>query len=155
MTARRFPPPWTVEDIGGSFVVKASNDRPLVFIYYWDGVGRRSLAKLLTAIPHDGLRQASRSCRTCCAGRIARRIRRRSLQDVANGVAKSGSRFNCSRHSRYKLLKLLVGPGVVPRQSKINNLNCQTDLTAAMGAKGIFLHCQTGKITPRLLLTRS
>jgi anti-sigma factor ChrR (cupin superfamily) len=45
---RRFPPPWTVEDIGGSFVVKASNDRPLVFIYYWDGVGRRSLAKLLT-----------------------------------------------------------------------------------------------------------
>jgi anti-sigma factor ChrR (cupin superfamily) len=48
MTARRFPPPWTVEDIGGSFVVKASNDRPLVFIYYWDGVGRRSLANLLT-----------------------------------------------------------------------------------------------------------
>jgi len=45
---RRFPPPWTVEDIGGSFVVKASNDRPLVFIYYWDGVRRRSLAKLLT-----------------------------------------------------------------------------------------------------------
>jgi len=45
---RRFPPPWTVEDIGGSFVVKASNDRPLVFIYYWDGVGRRSLARLLT-----------------------------------------------------------------------------------------------------------
>ena len=48
MTARRFPPPWTVEDIGGSFVVKASNDRPLVFIYYREGVGRRSLAKLLT-----------------------------------------------------------------------------------------------------------
>jgi hypothetical protein len=41
----RFPPPWSVEDIGGSFVVKASNDRPLVFIHYWDGVGRRSLAK--------------------------------------------------------------------------------------------------------------
>ena len=48
MSAARFPPPWTVEDIGGSFVVKASNDRPLVFIYYWDGVGRRSLARLLT-----------------------------------------------------------------------------------------------------------
>jgi len=45
---RRFPPPWTVEDIGGSFVVKASNNRPLVFIYYREGVGRRSLAKLLT-----------------------------------------------------------------------------------------------------------
>jgi hypothetical protein len=48
MASRRFPPPWTVEDIGGSFVVKASNDRPLVFIYYRESVGRRSLAKLLT-----------------------------------------------------------------------------------------------------------
>jgi hypothetical protein len=45
---RRFPPPWTIEDVGGSFVVKASNDRTLVFIYYWEGVGHRSLAKLLT-----------------------------------------------------------------------------------------------------------
>jgi hypothetical protein len=43
MARRRFPPPWTVEDIGGCFVVKASNDRPLVFIYYGEGVGRRSL----------------------------------------------------------------------------------------------------------------
>jgi len=48
MSERRFPPPWFIEDIGGYFVVKASNDRPLVFIYYWDGVARRSLAKLLT-----------------------------------------------------------------------------------------------------------
>jgi len=45
---RRFPPPWSIEDIGGSFVVKAGNGRPLIFIYYWDGVGRRSLARLLT-----------------------------------------------------------------------------------------------------------
>jgi hypothetical protein len=48
MTQRGFPPPWSVEDIGGSFVVKASNDRPLVFIYYKEGVARRSLARLLT-----------------------------------------------------------------------------------------------------------
>jgi len=45
---RRFPPPWTVEDVGGSFVVMASNGRPLIFIYYGEGVGRRSLARLLT-----------------------------------------------------------------------------------------------------------
>jgi hypothetical protein len=45
---RRFPPPWSVEDIGGSIVVKASNDRPLIFIYYREVVGRRSLAKLLS-----------------------------------------------------------------------------------------------------------
>jgi hypothetical protein len=30
------------------FVVKASNNRPLVFIYYGEGVARRSLARLLT-----------------------------------------------------------------------------------------------------------
>jgi hypothetical protein len=28
--------------------VKASNDRPLIFIYYGEGVGRRSLARLLS-----------------------------------------------------------------------------------------------------------
>jgi len=48
MSQRRFPSPWAVEDVGGSFVVKASNDRPLLFIYYGEGVGRRSLARLLT-----------------------------------------------------------------------------------------------------------
>jgi hypothetical protein len=50
MTAanRRFPPPWSIEDISGCFVVKASNDRPLIFIYYGEGVARRSLARLLT-----------------------------------------------------------------------------------------------------------
>ena len=48
LMARRFPPPWYVEDTGGSFVVKACNDRPLIFIYYREDVGRRSLAKLLT-----------------------------------------------------------------------------------------------------------
>jgi len=48
LPARRFPPPWAVEDVGGSFVVKASNERPLVFIYYGDGAGRRSLTRLLT-----------------------------------------------------------------------------------------------------------
>ena len=48
MPERCFPLPWSVEDVGGSFVVKASNDRPLVFIYYREDVGRRSLARLLT-----------------------------------------------------------------------------------------------------------
>jgi hypothetical protein len=48
MRTRRFPPPWTAEDIGDCFVVKASNERSLVFIYYGEGVGRRSLARLLT-----------------------------------------------------------------------------------------------------------
>jgi hypothetical protein len=40
MPAHRFPPPWTVEDIGSCFAVKASNGQPLIFIYYGEGVGR-------------------------------------------------------------------------------------------------------------------
>ena len=45
---RRFPSPWSVDNIGGCFVVKASNGQPLVFIYYGEGAARRSLARLLT-----------------------------------------------------------------------------------------------------------
>jgi len=45
---RRFPSPWSVDDIGGCFAVKASNCQPLVFIYYREGAARRSLARLLT-----------------------------------------------------------------------------------------------------------
>jgi hypothetical protein len=45
---RHFPSPWCVEDIGGCFVVKVNNGRPLVFIYYGESAGRRSLARLLT-----------------------------------------------------------------------------------------------------------
>jgi len=45
---RRFPSPWSVADVGGCFVVKASNGQQLVFIYYGESAGRRSLARLLT-----------------------------------------------------------------------------------------------------------
>jgi len=33
MSQSRFPSPWSVKDIDGCFVVKASNDRLLMFIY--------------------------------------------------------------------------------------------------------------------------
>ena len=44
----RFPSPWSIEDTGGCFVVKASNEWPLLFIYYGEGVTRKSIARLLT-----------------------------------------------------------------------------------------------------------
>jgi hypothetical protein len=44
MPARRFPPPWSVEDIGAAFVVNDSAGQ----IYFEDEPGRRSAAKLLT-----------------------------------------------------------------------------------------------------------
>jgi hypothetical protein len=48
MMQRRFPPPWSVEDIGAAFVVKDSSRQQLAYVYFEDEPGRRSAAKLLT-----------------------------------------------------------------------------------------------------------
>ena len=47
-THRRFPPPWTVEDIGAAFVVPDANDQQLAYVYYEEEPQRRSAAKLLS-----------------------------------------------------------------------------------------------------------
>ena len=48
MTARRFPSPWSVEDIGAAFVVKDNDGQRLACAYYEEEPGRRSSAKLLS-----------------------------------------------------------------------------------------------------------
>jgi len=48
VTARRFPPPWSIEDIEAAFVVKDSAGQKLAYVYYEEEPGRRSSAKLLT-----------------------------------------------------------------------------------------------------------
>jgi hypothetical protein len=47
-SARRFRPPWTVEDIGAAFVVIDNAGQKLGYIHYENEPGRTSAAKLLT-----------------------------------------------------------------------------------------------------------
>ena len=48
MPSRRFPPPWTVEDVGAAFVVRGHDGQQLAYVYFEEEPGRRSAAKLLT-----------------------------------------------------------------------------------------------------------
>jgi hypothetical protein len=48
MRARRFPPPWSVEELDACFVVRDHNGQQLAYVYFEDEPGRRSSAKLLT-----------------------------------------------------------------------------------------------------------
>jgi hypothetical protein len=34
MTERRFPPPWSVEDIGAAFVVRDDSGQSLAYVYF-------------------------------------------------------------------------------------------------------------------------
>jgi len=45
---RRFPPPWSVEELKACFVVKDNAGQKLAYVYFEDEPGRRSAAKLLT-----------------------------------------------------------------------------------------------------------
>ena len=44
MSERRFPPPWSVEDIGAAFVVRDHDGQRLAYVYY----SRQPAAKLLS-----------------------------------------------------------------------------------------------------------
>jgi hypothetical protein len=48
LAAHRFPPPWSVEDIGATFVVTDGAGQKLAYVYFEDEPGRRSAAKLLS-----------------------------------------------------------------------------------------------------------
>jgi endo-1,4-beta-D-glucanase Y len=48
MPARRFPSPWSLDELEACFVVKDSAGQKLAYVYYEDDPGRRSAAKLLT-----------------------------------------------------------------------------------------------------------
>jgi hypothetical protein len=48
MSGRRFPPPWTIEELDTCFVVSDSSGQKLAYVYFEEDPGRRSAAKLLT-----------------------------------------------------------------------------------------------------------
>jgi hypothetical protein len=45
--ARRFPPPWSIDEHAESFIVRDSTGQALGYFYFEDEPGRRSAAKLL------------------------------------------------------------------------------------------------------------
>jgi hypothetical protein len=45
---RRFPPPWSIEELEACFVVIESARQKLAYAYFEDEPGRRSVAKLLS-----------------------------------------------------------------------------------------------------------
>ena len=47
-TNRRFPPPWSVEELEACFVVTDASGQKLGYFYYEEEPGRRTTAKLLT-----------------------------------------------------------------------------------------------------------
>jgi hypothetical protein len=48
VTERRFPPPWSIEELDACFVVRDHSGQALAYVYFEDEPGRRSAAKLLT-----------------------------------------------------------------------------------------------------------
>jgi hypothetical protein len=48
MTDRRFPPPWSIDELEACFVVKDGTGQKLAYVYYEEESGRRTAAKLLT-----------------------------------------------------------------------------------------------------------
>ena len=66
MAARRFPPPWSIEELNNAcFVVRDANGQQLAYVYFEDEPGRRSAAKLLTKDEARRIRPISPSCRSC------------------------------------------------------------------------------------------
>ena len=57
--ARRFPPPWSVEEQPACFIVRDHDGQQLAYVYFEEEPGRRSAAKLLSKDEARQHRQAA------------------------------------------------------------------------------------------------
>ena len=48
MMARRFPPPWSVDELEACFIVRDRSGQALAYVYFEEEPGCRSVAKLVT-----------------------------------------------------------------------------------------------------------
>jgi hypothetical protein len=64
-TARRFPPPWSLEELDSCFAVKDSTRQKLAYVHFEDDPERRSAAKLLSR--DEALRIAGQLCEAAAA----------------------------------------------------------------------------------------
>jgi hypothetical protein len=64
-STRRFPPPWTIEELDARFVVRDHDGQALAYVYYEEEPGRRSAAKLLTKDEARRIAAISQSFQSC------------------------------------------------------------------------------------------
>ena len=64
---RRFPAPWSVQEMEESFVVQDAHCQPLAYLFFDDEPSRRTVTK------RSASRPTSRSCRGCFGGKAERR----------------------------------------------------------------------------------
>ena len=63
---RRFPPPWSIEELNDAcFVVRGHDGQQLAYVYFEDEPGRRSAAKLLTKNEARRIASNMAKCLTC------------------------------------------------------------------------------------------
>jgi hypothetical protein len=65
MTGRRFPPPWTVEEIPGGFKVIDSTGQSLAYVYSRDNASDALIANVLTTDEARRIASNIASCRDC------------------------------------------------------------------------------------------